>query len=142
MTPGSPDDATLRALLAPVRHIAVVGLSPKPDRPSHAVAREMLERGYEIVPVRPGVTEVLGRKAYRDLDELPLQPDLVDVFVNAARIGPLVDACIRRGVAILWLQEGIVNAAEAARARASGITVVMDRCLLKECRRLDLRAPG
>ncbi|HEY5636410.1 MAG TPA: CoA-binding protein [Burkholderiales bacterium] len=132
----NPSDDELRALLRGAKRIAVVGLSPKPDRPSHRIARRLIDWGYEVVPVRPALAEVLGRKAYARLADVPGTVDLVDVFRAPGEIGPIVDDCIARGLPALWLQEGVVNALEAARARAAGITVVMDRCISVDHRRL------
>jgi predicted CoA-binding protein len=132
----NPDQTEIGALLARATRIAVVGLSPKPDRPSYFVAQCLQRHGYEIVPVRPAVESVLGAKAYGDLRAVPGSIDLVDVFRAPEHVGPLVDACIALKVPVLWLQEGVVNEAEAARARAAGITVVMDRCIAKDCQRL------
>ena len=128
----NPSPDAIRRLLGDVKRIAVVGLSPKPDRPSYVVAEAMQRYGYEIVPVRPATDEVLGAKAYPSLPEVPGEVDLVDVFRAPEHVGPIVDACIERGVRYLWLQEGVVNPAEAERAAAAGITVVMDRCIYKD----------
>ncbi|HCA26775.1 MAG TPA: CoA-binding protein [Betaproteobacteria bacterium] len=131
----NPAPAECCAWLARVKTIAVVGLSPKTDRPSHAVARAMQAFGFRIIPVRPGVAEVLGEKAYGRLADVPMPIDLVDVFRAAAHLDALVDECIALGLPALWIQEGIVNESAAQRARAAGITVVMDRCLYKDYRR-------
>ena len=88
--------------------------------------------GYRIVPVRPAVTEVLGEKAYARLSDIPFPVDLVDVFRNADEVGPIVDECIALGVKRLWLQDGVVNEEAARKARAAGITVVMDRCVWRD----------
>jgi uncharacterized protein len=128
----NPTPDQIRSLLQAVRSIAVVGLSPKPDRPSYRVARGMQGFGYRILPVRPAISEVLGEKAWPDLQSLPERPDLVDVFRAPSEVGPVVDACIRLGVPYLWLQEGVINEAEALRAQAAGITVVMDRCIWRD----------
>lgn len=128
----NPDPDRLRALLGEIRSIAVVGLSPRPDRPSYQVARAMQGFGYRIVPVRPAVDSVLGERAYPDLYALPGPVDLVNVFRNPRDIAPIVDACIALKLPRLWLQDGVVNAAEALRAQAAGIEVVMDRCLWRD----------
>jgi hypothetical protein len=128
----NPDQAEIRALLGRVKRIAVLGLSPKPDRPSYFVARAMQGFGYQIVPVRPATTEVLGEKAYAALRDVPGPVDLVDVFRAAEHLDAIVDECIALKVPALWIQEGIVNEAAAGRARAAGITVVMDRCIYKD----------
>jgi predicted CoA-binding protein len=136
MSFANPDDAALRALLQQVRTIAVVGLSPQPDRPSYHVARAMQRFGFRIVPVRPGVREVLGEQAYASLAEIPFAVDLVDVFRAAEHVPAIVDACLALHSPALWLQEGIVAEAAARRARDAGMTVVMDRCLYKDYVRL------
>jgi hypothetical protein len=126
----SPDE--IRALLREVKTIAVLGLSDNPARPSWRVAQAMQGFGYTIIPVRPGQSEVLGEKAYAKLADLPTVPDLVDVFRAPEHVPGIVDECIARGVKRLWLQESVVNDAAAEKARAAGMTVVMDRCIYKE----------
>ena len=126
----SPDQ--IRSLLQAVKTIAVVGLSPRAERPSYRVSRSMQGFGYRIVPVRPAVSEVLGEKAYARLSDMPFVPDLVDVFRASAEVGPIVDECIALGVKRIWLQDGVIDEAAAARALAAGITVVMDRCVWRD----------
>lgn len=128
----NPPAEAIRALLQQVRTIAVVGLSPRPDRPSHRVAAALQGFGYRIIPVRPAVAEVLGERAYADLRAVPDSIDLVDVFRAPAHVDAIVDACIEQGIPALWLQDGIINEAAAWRARQAGITVVMDRCLYRD----------
>lgn len=135
----NPDDAALRALLDRVRTIAVVGLSPQPARPSYRVAQAMQRYGYRIVPVRPRVDEVLGERAYASLADIPFAVDLVDVFRAAEHVPAIVEQCQALHLPAIWLQEGIVAEAAAQRARASGMSVVMDRCLLKEYIRLKTK---
>jgi predicted CoA-binding protein len=132
----NPPAVEIRALLERVKTIAVVGLSPKADRPSHRIARRLQGWGYRVIPVRPAVAEVLGERAYARLGDLPVKPDLVNVFRAAEEIGPLVDECIALGLPAIWIQEGIVNDEAAARAQAAGMRVVMDRCIAVEYRRL------
>ena len=132
----NPDDDSVRDTLRKSHRIAVVGLSPNPARPSFGVSKIMRTFGYQIVPVRPAVTEVLGEKAYPDLKEIPGNIDLVNVFRNARELDPIVDACIERQVPALWIQEGIINEAAAQRARDAGIWVIMDRCIYKDYLRL------
>ncbi|KAB2963679.1 CoA-binding protein [Zoogloea sp.] len=128
----NPTPDQLRSLLQEVRTIAVVGLSPRPERPSYRVSRAMQGFGYRIVPVRPAVSEVLGEKAYPRLSDIPFPVDLVDVFRAADEVGPIVDECIALGVRRIWLQDGVINLDAAERARAAGITVVMDRCVWRD----------
>jgi predicted CoA-binding protein len=130
-----PDDA-IRSCLAGAGTIAVVGLSPRTDRPSHRVARRLQRSGYRIVPVRPAVSTVLGEKAYPRLADVPQPIDLVDVFRAARDIGPIVEQCIALDIPAIWIQQGIVNTAAAERARAAGLFVVMDRCISVELGRL------
>lgn len=133
----NPETERIRALLQEVRTLAVVGLSPRPDRPSYQVARAMQGFGYRIIPVRPAVDSVLGERAYPDLYALPEPVDLVNVFRNPREIAPIVDACIALKLPRLWLQDGVVNEAEALRAQAAGIEVVMDRCIYRDYLALD-----
>jgi hypothetical protein len=128
----NPTPEEIRGLLQRVRTIAVVGLSPKPDRPSFAVSRAMQGFGYRIVPVRPAVSEVLGEKAYARLADIPFPVDLVNVFRESAAIPGVVDECLAMGAPALWIQEGIVHDEAAERARAAGLTVVMNRCIWKD----------
>ena|SRR5215469_4366889 len=128
----NPSGEEIGRLLADAKTIAVVGLSPQPDRPSHGVAAAMRSFGYRIVPVRPAVDEVLGERAYPDLDHLPGPVDIVDVFRAPEHVDAIVDQCIAHKLPALWLQEGVVNEAAAERARDAGIMVVMDRCIYKD----------
>ena len=130
----TPDE--IRSLLGRVRTIAVVGLSPKPERPSHRIARRLQDWGYRVIPVRPALREVLGERAYARLSDLPDKPDLVDVFRSAGEVAPIVDECIALGISAIWIQEGIVNEPAAQRAREAGMFVVMDRCISVDYRRL------
>ncbi len=130
----NPDRAARCALLKSVKNIAVVGLSPNASRPSYEIASALQKVGYTIVPVRPAVQEVLGAKAYARLSEVDVPVDLVNVFRAAEFIDGIVDECIALDVKALWIQEGIVNEPAAKRARAAGITVVMDRCIYRDYR--------
>jgi len=128
----NPPPDEILALLKRVKTIAVVGLSPKPSRPSHGVALAMQRFGYRIVPVRPAVAEVLGERAYASLAEIPFPVDLVDVFRAAEQIPAVVDECLAIPAPALWIQEGIVHKAAALQACAAGLTVVMDRCIYRD----------
>jgi len=116
-----------------------VGLSPNPARPSHGVARALQGFGFTVVPVRPGVREVLGEKAYARLSEVPGPIDLVDVFRNPVFVDAIVDECLQLGLKAIWLQDGVVNEPAAKRARAGGMTVVMDRCIYRDYVRICSR---
>jgi len=133
----NPDDATLRALFARIQTIAVVGLSPQSARPSYRVAQAMQRYGFRIVPVRPLVESVLGEKAYATLADIPFQVDLVNVFRAAEHVPAIVEQCLALHLPSIWIQEGIVHDAAAHLAQTGGMTVVMDRCLLKEYVRLN-----
>lgn len=128
----NPDDESIRALLAAARTIAVVGLSANPARPSHGVARALQRHGFRIVPVNPNVGEVLGETAYAALDDIPFTVDIVDVFRSPQHVPALVDNCLRLGLPALWLQDGVVHAEAALRARQAGMTVVMNRCIARD----------
>ena len=132
----NPSGDQIRALLERVKSIAVVGLSPRPERPSHRIARRLQEWGYRVLPVRPGPAAVLGEKAYAKLADLPHKPDLVNVFRSPGQVGKVVDECIALGLPAIWTQQGIVDEQAAARARAAGMFVVMDRCISVEYRKL------
>ena len=132
----NPDDDAVRTLLKTVKTIAVVGLSPQPARPSYRVAQAMQHYGYRIVPVRPLVDEVLGEKAYAQLADIPFAVDLVDVFRAAEHVPAIVTQCLALHLPAIWIQEGIVHGASAQQAQVGGMTVVMDRCILKDYVRL------
>lgn len=125
-------------LLNRVRTIAVVGLSSDPMRPSFGVSQYMQRKGYRIIPVNPNESSVLGEKAYSSLSEVPEKIDLVDVFRRPDFVPAIVEEAIRLKLPALWLQEGVIHEAAAKRARDAGITVVMDRCILKEHRGRNL----
>lgn len=132
----NPLDQAIKDLLTRVHTIAVVGLSPKRERPSHRVAAAMQGFGYRIIPVRPGVAEILGEKVYPELFQVPDKIDLVDVFLSPGHVGPIVDACIALKLPALWLQDGVINDDAALRARDAGLLVVMNRCVWRDYRRL------
>lgn len=133
MTFPNPSSDEIRRLLREVRSIAVLGLSPNPSRPSFRVAQGMQGKGYRIIPVRPMVEEVLGEKAYPDLESLPELPDIVDVFRAPEHVPEIVDSCIKLGIKRIWLQDGVIHEEAAQRARDAGIVVVMDRCMWRDC---------
>ena len=128
---------TIRTMLGkPPRTIAVIGLSTNPAKPSHYVPEYMQRRGYRIVPVNPTVDEVLGEKSYATLADLPIRPDIVNVFRLPQYIPAIVEEMLQLGLKNLCVQLGIINKEAAARAEAGGIHVVMDRCIMVEHRHL------
>ncbi len=130
-------ETNIERILREARTIAVVGLSPKPYRPSFGVAEYLQQRGYRIIPVNPTVDQVLGEKSYPDLKSVPEKIDVVDIFRRPEDVPPVVEEAIQVGARAIWMQEGIINEAAAARARQAGLDVVMDRCMLKEHQRLS-----
>lgn len=123
-------------MLRSARTIAVVGVSSKRFRPSYGVTEYMQRAGYRIIPVNPQETEVLGEKSYPDLDSIPEPVDIVDIFRRSEFVPEIVDAAIRKGAKMIWMQEGVIHEEAARRAEAAGLAVVMDHCILKEHRRL------
>jgi uncharacterized protein len=132
----NPDDESIRRLLASVRRIAVVGLSPKPYRDSHRVARYLLERGYEIAPVYPREDKILGQTVYRRVQDVAGSVDLVDVFRRSEELPAVVDDALAARAPALWFQLGCIDDAGARRAAAAGAAVVMDHCLMVDHARL------
>lgn len=128
----NPSAEDIRVLLQRVNTIAVVGLSASPGRPSHGVARALQGFGYRIIPVNPTLTEVLGEQAWPSLRGLPEPVDLVDVFRESSHVAGIVEECIALKLPALWLQDGVMDEAAALRARAAGMTVVMDRCIYRD----------
>ena len=116
--------------------IAVVGLSNKRHRPSYGVSEYMQRAGYRIIPVNPNCAEVLGEKSYARLEDVPEGVEIVDIFRRSEFVPEIVESAIRIGAKVVWMQEGVIHEDAAAKARAAGLTVVMDRCILKEHRRL------
>jgi hypothetical protein len=130
------DMEEIEAVLKEGRTIAVVGLSPKPDRPSYVVARYLQAQGYRIIPVNPNAQEILGEKAYPTLLSIPEKVDIVDIFRNPEDVPPVVEEAISIGARVVWMQEGIAHEGAAQRAKEAGLKVVMDRCLKKEHQQL------
>ena len=122
-------------ILTKYKTIAVVGLSSNPGRPSYGVTEYMQGSGYQIIPVNPNETDVLGEPSYASLDEVPQKIEIVDIFRRPEEVPPVVDAAIRAGAKVIWMQQGIANESAAEKARAAGLTVVMDACILIEHKR-------
>ncbi len=123
---------SIKEILETYHTIAVVGLSSHTLRPSHSVSKYMQTMGYRIIPVNPRETEVLGEKAYATLDEVPEPFEIVDIFRRVEYIPDIVEAAIRRNARVIWMQQGLIHDAAAARARSAGLEVVMNRCILVE----------
>jgi len=125
----NPSDTELKQLMTNASTIAVVGASSKPDRSSYGIMRKLQSVGYRVIPVNPNETEVLGERAYASLSEIPVPVDIVDVFRRSEYTPPIADEAVKIGAKALWLQMGIENEDAARRAKAGGLTVVMDSCL-------------
>jgi len=123
-------------ILKMAQTIAVVGLSPKRYRPSYGVAEYLQKAGYRVIPVNPLEAELLGERCYPDLEAIPEAVDIVDIFRRSEFVPRIVEAAIRKGAKVIWMQEGVVHEDAARRAQAAGLLVVMDRCILKDHRRM------
>jgi len=119
-------------ILTNYKTIAVVGLSSNPARPSYGVTEYIQSSGYQIIPVNPNETDVLGEPSYASLDDVPQKIGIVDIFRRPEEVAPVVDAAIRVGAKVVWMQLGIANQAAAEKAQAAGLVVVMDACMLIE----------
>jgi predicted CoA-binding protein len=130
---GAPPSADpIFDILTRYKTIAVVGLSSNPSRPSYGVTEYMQSSGYHIIPVNPNETDVLGEPSYARLEDAPQKIEVVDVFRRPEDVPPVVDAAIRVGAKVVWMQLGIANEPAARKAQAAGLTVVMDACMLVE----------
>lgn len=120
--------------------MAVVGCSPRPDRPSHQIAGYLLANGYTVIPVNPGHREILGQRCYPSLSGIPagVRLDIVNVFRKSEEVGSVADEAIARGAGFFFMQQGVVNRDAAERLERSGIPVAMDRCIMVEHGRLGL----
>jgi predicted CoA-binding protein len=126
---------TEKEILATYKTIAVVGLSPKPDRASHRVSDYMQKAGYRIIPVRPGAEEILGEKAYPELAAIPFPVDIVNVFRRSEFVRAIAEEAVKMGAKVLWLQEGVVHEEGEETARQAGLEVIHNRCILKAHRK-------
>jgi hypothetical protein len=131
-------DEELKEILKNCKTVAVMGISPKDDRPSYRVAAFLQSKGYHIIPVRPDGDTILGEKVYRTLTEIPqeIKIDVVDIFRKSEDVPPVVEESIRRGVKAIWMQEGVIHQKAKEEAEKAGLKVVMDRCIKKEHQRL------
>ena len=130
------DDQMLKDILLSAKTIASVGLSSNPGKESYWIVQYLQEHGYHIIPVNPTTAEILGEKAYPDLESVPEKVDVVQVFRKSEDVPPVVDSAIKAGAKVVWMQEGIVNEEAAQKARAAGLQVVMDACMRATHRRL------
>jgi predicted CoA-binding protein len=137
-------DADITDLLLSARIIAMVGASNRPDRPSHGVMEKLQQQGYRVIPVNPTIPgeHILGEYVFDQLSQIGVPIDIVDIFRNSEAAGPVVDDAIAVGAKAVWMQQGVINEAAAARAEAAGLKVVMDRCPKAEIRRLGLPPVG
>ena len=131
-------DEEIKDVLQKCKTVAVVGISPKEDRPSYGVAAYLKSKGYRIIPVRPDGDEILGEKVYHSLMEIPggIEIEVVDIFRKSEDVPPVVEDAIQRGAQVVWMQEGIINQEACAKAEKASLKVVMDRCMKKEHQKL------
>jgi len=131
-------DEEIKDTLNRLKTVAIVGISPKEDRPSYIVAAYLKSEGYRIIPVRPEGEEILGEKVYPSLMEIPkeIEIDVVDIFRKSEDVPPVVDEAIRRKAKVVWMQEGVMHKEAGTKAEKAGLKVVMDRCMKKEHQRL------
>jgi len=131
-------DEEIQDILSNCKTVAIVGISPKEDRPSYMVASYLKSKGYRIIPIRPDGDVIIGEKVYHSLQEIPkeIEVDVVDIFRKSEDVPPIVEEAIQRRAKVVWMQEGIVNLESAAKAERAGLKVVMDRCIKKEHQRL------
>lgn len=131
-------DEELKEILKQCKTVAVVGISPNPDRPSYVVASYLQSKGYRIIPVRPDGDTILGEKVYRSLIEIPeeIEIDVVDIFRKSNEVPPVLEEAIKRKTKVVWMQEGVIHHEAGENAEKASLKVVMDRCIKKEHQRL------
>ena len=125
-----------KKILNEYRNIAVVGASPNPERPSHMVFDYLAHHGYHVIPVNPNAREILGHVSYPDPLSIPEKVDVVDIFRNSNEVPPIVEGAIQIRAKVVWMQEDVINKEAAAKAKKAGLLVVMDKCMMKEHKRL------
>ena len=133
-----PSDNQIKSLLLESTTIAVVGMSPKSQRPSNSVASYLIAHGYRVIPINPGHKDILGLTCYPELNAIPGQVDIVDIFRRSSEVGPIVDQAADIGAMAVWMQQGIINHEAAKKAVKGGLLAVMDRCIKVEHSRLIL----
>ena len=128
----------IRKILSSSKTVAVIGISPKEDRPSYIVASYLKSKGYRIIPVRPDGEWILGEQVYHSLSEIPreIRVDVVDIFRRSEDVPPIVEEAVQRGIKVVWMQEGVIHKEASEKAEKAGLKVVMDRCMKKEHQRL------
>lgn len=131
----NPSDEQIKEILQKYKKVAVVGLSSDETRPSNVVARCLQGKGFKIIPVNPNENQILGEKAYPNLRAIPEKVEIVDIFRRSDQVPPIVDEAIEIGAKVIWMQEGVINHPSAIKASQNGITVVMDRCMIKDWRK-------
>ena len=124
-----PPIQQIQDILQKYSTVAIVGLSPKAERPSHRVAQYLLQVGYSVIPVNPGQSEILGQVCYPDLLSVPVEVDIVNIFRRSDQVLPVVQDALTKGAKVIWMQEGVINDDAAKLAEAHGMTVFMDRCI-------------
>ncbi len=131
-------DEEIQNILSNCKTVAIVGISPKEDRPSHGVASYLKSKGYRIIPVRPDGESILGEKVYHSLSEIPKEigVDVVDIFRRSEDVSPIVEEAVQRGAKVVWMQEGVIHKEAGEKAEKAGLKVVMDRCMKKDHQRL------
>jgi hypothetical protein len=131
-------DQEIKDMLRNVKTIAVIGISPKEDRPSYIVASYLKSKGFRVIPVRPDGEEILGEKVYHSLSEIPkeISVDVVDIFRRSEDVPPIVEEAIQRGIKVVWMQEGVIHKEVGEKAEKAGSKVIMDCCIKKEHQRL------
>jgi len=134
------NDAEIKDILTSVKSIALVGASKKPERPSYRVMKFLIDQGYDLYPVNPGLagSELLGRQVYASLSDIPVPIDMVDIFRASDKVGPVVKEAIEKNANVVWMQLGVMNKDAAETAKHAGLKVVMDRCPAIEIPRLAI----
>ncbi|HEC01706.1 MAG TPA: CoA-binding protein [Sphingomonadales bacterium] len=134
------NDAGIKDILTSVKSIALVGASKKPERPSYRVMKFLIDQGYDLYPVNPSLagSELLGRKVYASLSDIPVPIDMVDIFRASDKVGPVVEEAIEKKAKVVWMQLEVINRDAAETAKRAGLKVVMDRCPAIEIPRLAL----
>ncbi len=127
----------IEKVLRTAKTVAVVGLSPKQDRPSNMVARYLMQVGYKVIPVNPGQSSILGCTCYPDISSIPEDIDIVNIFRKSEQVPPIVEEAVSKGCKTIWMQLGIISEEAAKLAQSAGITVIMDRCIKIEHQKIS-----